>query len=355
MHSLVYVFGDDPIAQVQKFWTDNPRFVRRNVRDVYAMLTGRTSSRLSGTEDSLQQLPDAEILAFIRAAINEDRGPLVIVDRYDISKSQHQMFLDAGVYCIISFDENGRIEIVETVATEDMRTDWFVVGGRWRHYLQMRPDCSLGVTDDELESWECDQACNRAFNIQLNTVTAAVEKGSDKSGFFQPIQVESKYPTSKGRDQLPKKWIDHEKMLDGGEAIARKLIELRQIKKDKNIEDFSSIFDKAKHYSKAQEQYTKLYGDQDLPEDFPICTGWDLYFKTLDVLGRDKFIDFWRLRSFCPSAYVRDGQWVDLDWFFLGVEKQEENKKHLNKMQEFFELYKNLQEDTLVTVMDCHM
>lgn len=342
MHQLVYVFGENPIDQISEFLCDNIKLTKRSPQYVLENLLGVKD--FGDQSSSFEKFSDAQILKLIRSYLNKHDRPIVVVQD-DITQDEYYQYLDMGVGCFITFDLDGNLSIVQTILRENMRTDWFVVGGRWRFYLRQKPGTVQPVSELEIDQYRAALAMDRIYS------TIAI---TGKRPETEVVCDDESYPVEKGRDQLSKKNIDVKGMLARGEKTGKLLVELSKIKKERDLPDFHVFTKNYKDYKASKKDYRELYAIPIPEDDFPDGASFDHYFAILDKIPEETFIRLMSLSEFCPSAYVFNGQWVDVERLFLPTQSVEATVKYVEDMENFLKFFESLPGDTLVTVVDCH-
>lgn len=189
--------------------------------------------------------------------------------------------------------------------------DWWVIGGRWAGFFKMKPD-------------------------------GEGEAGS--AGFFGT-------PAKDGYvDVVRKKDIDFEGMLKESEdKAANDYDKVYNVIKDTPVaESWESVRERIKPIEDAREYYhnqerVKAYRELD------VWGSVDEY-----QVDRDVYIQREKNRTFATYAIVKDGKWYakgDMGWWAVSTNEVDQNDWN-QKVMEFIE---SVDDETLFTLVDCHI
>lgn len=175
--------------------------------------------------------------------------------------------------------------------------DWYVVGGRWSSWLQAK----TGAKADSLRKGEVDFAGMR-------------KESADKAA----VQYDKAFAARNGQD-----WITWDHMRDvlhkdDINAARTAYNEQPALKALRAVKDFEFLW-----------------------------TGYDEFLQP-----RDQFIQHAHDSSVTPFAVLLNGAWHErgsMGWW--GADEQDANARN----RKVTELLDNLSDDTLITVVDCHI
>jgi hypothetical protein len=193
--------------------------------------------------------------------------------------------------------------------------DWYQIGGRWSGFFQLKPDTNgkLGersLLDDRPDerAGKADQALKRDIDFDLLKHESRYEAIKTYDLFEEFV---AKYPSFKG-------WS--------------------------HFRDSMEI-DEARAAYRNQSGYTEL---NNLFGFTMACM-----FDKLSI-GREKYIKQQEASAFVTFAVIKDGKWYergDMGWW--GCVSDEKDKDVWN--EEFMNLIESVPDDTLLSVVDCHI
>lgn len=229
-------------------------------------------------------------------------------------------------------DENGEVLKVINRTNPNRKWDWYVVGGRWAgmlpikpeyqsKYIGNRPNFSWGWSDgdkkDVIESLNQDIALKG--HVDFDYIKNKAQLKAEETYDFVYDNVISK--EEKGRA-----WKD--------------------IYDDTTIENHD---EKIKLYN--NQPIVKLFEEVDRKSDL-ISTFYD---KVEDFyISRDEYVTN-KVNSAIPTfALVMDGKWYEkgeMGWWGMSDDKMTQNEWN----REFMKLLESVGDNTLLTVVDCHI
>lgn len=176
----------------------------------------------------------------------------------------------------------------------------------------------------------------------------AAAKGSTGSpGLMTPSAKEGYYDRIRIKD-IDFEGIEKEAIQDANKVYDK----IESILKGRKYPSWTEI--REKHGEKidaAREEYRnhEVVKDFDKAKFFIWGDFYDEY-----AASREEYVEKRRVGAIVPFAFVKDGQWVEkgeMGWF--GMTSNEKEQNDWNK--EFYDMIKSLPEDTLLTVVDCHI
>lgn len=225
-------------------------------------------------------------------------------------------------------DENGEVSKVIDRTNPNKEWDWYVVGGRWRGLFPLKEGAALKAEDlGEPGTGETVLGPNRTKEHLQNRKVDHIRKGDVD---FERARDEAAEQANKQFDVWEECFTKHGK--------PRSWTEIRE-ENENNIE-------------KARE----LYHEQ------PCIAAWqktdDYYPFTNPVeeygFDREAHVQRWRNRALVPFAVVKDGKWHEkgsMGWW--GIVSDERDQEEWNT--EVQRLYDDLPDDTMLTLIDCHI
>lgn len=195
--------------------------------------------------------------------------------------------------------------------------DWYLVGGRWTGYFKVKEGCTVYKTGEP------------------GLLTAPAEIGYADSLLKKDIDFE--YMRTKSKEKAIKEYTDI--MLLVGDSIKSfipwNIVRYEMFKNDVNAARTFYHSQEAKKLLSTDEIYTWY----DV-EDF-LCTLEEYVQNAIDS-------------SISTFAVIKDGQWYErgkMGWW--GMVTDEKNRPKWNK--EFSKLLDSISDDTLLTIVDCHI
>lgn len=269
----------------------------------------------TGTDDEYVQ--DLDVTAEIRVEYAQHDSPeamtfLEYLTEYEERKivpyGEEPDLEDEHKYGYVLVDADGNVERVIWRSNPDAKWDWWVIGGRWRGYFLAKPGVDVVVGD--LSSHE------RVFG----------ERPTDRWA----------------TDQIRKGDIDFEEM-------ARRA----RTKAESSYDEFL----------KAGANHSWIYGVRMKPEaqarlleinDFETrresarALGFDAYES------REEYVERRVASNLVPFAVVKDGKWYEkgeMGWW--GMARNEMGDDEWNAR--VLEMIEGLDDDTVITAVDCHI
>jgi hypothetical protein len=197
----------------------------------------------------------------------------------------------------LQYDEDGNVTKVYDHTNPNKKWDWYVVGGRWSGHLLSK------------DGYDVDQLMKKDLDIEGMRAVAAKNAAEtyDKASTLMNGKM-TWAPWDMVREELFKNDIDG----------ARKFY---------------------------NEQLTPLKAD----DTFGFFFDCDEF-----LVGREAYIEAAKDKAIVLYSYVKDGEWHqrgEMGWF--GMSHDEVDRRDWNK--EFTDMIMALPDDTLLTVVDCHI
>ena len=228
-------------------------------------------------------------------------GPLLTPDL----EGKHQ-------FGYIRLNEDGEVDKIIRRTNPDKKWDWYVIGGRWTGFLKLKAG-AIG-----------------------NTGSPGLMTEAAPSGYA---------------DQTTKGSVDWQGMRDAaGTKAAARWDEVRKASPDL-WESWDDVRDKRfpGDIEKARDYYHKQPGREALRDHK------DLVWTEDDVLvSRDQYIQTARDKACATYAVLADGKWMgrgEMGWFGFSDDKEDEAVWY----KKVAEMIDSLPDDTMLTVVDCHI
>lgn len=225
-------------------------------------------------------------------------------------------------YGYVIVDEHGAGLKVIDRTNPNAKWDWYVVGGRWTGFFKVK---------------EQALAAGR-FNVgRPGIMTEAPEEGY--------------------ADQCLKGDIDFEFMREKARREAVEKANAYYSWRDKfpDFESWERVRDRIG--TDKIDEARKFYHDQPGRKELDEACGstwfgpdWPEIFKD----GQEKYIERQMASSFATFAVLKDGEWYErgsMGWWGCVSDEKDQDAWH----QQIYDLIKDLPDDTLLTVVDCHI
>lgn len=288
-------------------------------------------------------------------------------------------------------DENGEIIKIVRRTNPNAKWDWYSVGGRWTGFFKLKPVNLLDTTKvyDAFMGFSAAEMKN--FVEMAKEDVSRFEKVADKYGAPTSGLLKTKvkelteqesqvvYPEhSVGRpglmtepaelgyaDSARKRDIDFEEMM--GEAAAR-----AEVRYDKAMEIFGHLpeqeswdafRDRLLAEGKEIDNIRKIYQEQ------PRCVAareWGKENRDNEMFGffgpspddflctKEQYVKRAKVERVNTYAILKDGQWFaqgEMGWFGFSNDSVSKDQWH----DQFLKALDELSDDTLLTVVDCHI
>ena len=237
-------------------------------------------------------------------------------------------------YCLQ--DENGEITNVVDRTNPNRKWDWYSVGGRWTGFFKMKPQAvgvlgkgsALSAFDPDYEPPTADRA-DIAVKGDIDVDGMRDEAGASAGERFDDFtKIVAGLPA-------PMSWPEIQAQNTTGYN-----------EKGEPVVDYEAAR-KAYH---AQPMVAALRSERarEINKD---SIWWDLddFYMT-----REAYVQRARNNAFSTFAVIKDGQWYErgeMGWW--GMVSDEKNRDEWN--QQFTTLIDSLPEETVLTVVDCHI
>lgn len=192
--------------------------------------------------------------------------------------------------------------------------DWYQVGGRWTGFFKGKK------------------------NVKGSTGNPGLMTSAAKKGYFDQIRIKD----------IDFEGIEKEAIESANETYDK----IEKILKGRVYPSWKEIREKhGEDINAAREEYR----NHEVVKDFDNAKFfiWGDFYEEY-AASREEYVEKCRVRAIVPFAFIKDGEWVEkgqMGWF--GMASNEKEQGDWNK--EFYEMIKSLPEDTLLTVVDCHI
>lgn len=225
--------------------------------------------------------------------------------------------VDAGWDRLKEFDH----EVVEVVrrTNPNAKWDWYVIGGRWTGYFLLKHGAE-GVV------------------------------GVGKPGLFTE-------PAGPGRADVVRKGdVDFATMGAAAGAEAGLFWDkAHAIINGRPFYTWAQLVEKHGDIADVRDAFWNQEVVRDLRQSGDPELGWIFADTIADLaLSREDYVKLAEMRAIVPFAYVKDGKWHErgeMGWFGVSTNEMDESEW----CRQFMEMIDSLPDDTLLTIVDCHI
>ncbi len=255
------------------------------------------------------EVPSSEVMTFLEYIIYNYGGEDAVLKPDEEPGENHK-------YSRIELDENGEVARYIDRTNPNKKWDWYVVGGRWTGFFPLKPEAGVHAVGKP-GLMTAPAAPGTADQVRLGDVDFDKARGEASAEAHKNFDKWEAEFTDRGK---PESWSSFRKRVDAGELTI----------------------------DEAREKYrthpAKLAMDA-------ICWGCPVDAYGFD---RDAYVEKCRHSALVPYAIVKDGKWHqkgEMGWF--GMSSDEKDQGEWN--EEVFRLFNDLPDDTLLTIVDCHI
>lgn len=329
-HFTVLVIGDDVEGQLAPY-DENMR-----VEAYKDYLKPHTIERMNESWKRRDEQPDAE-LSFGEFLEGKERLPPLSVDHIpDPSPEELLEWLPEAWGGEYGMDEQGLYQL--TTYNPKSKWDWWEVGGRWRGYFKLKAEAmdsaeTLAVMGrpgvfDNPPRYDADTTLKRYIDIEGMRDDAG-QKAGEKWDRAQALIAH--LPEALSWNQVLAKHTP-----EGGEP---------------DVEEARREYHAQPRVEALKEHDGKCF-EEKRHED--CLLGWNGGVEEYQVT-RKSFVQDARDNAISTYAYVKDGEWYakgEMGWWGISSDTEKDRRRFV---REFNELLDGLPDDTLLTIVDCHI
>lgn len=251
------------------------------------------------------EVPSSEAMTFLEYIIYNYGGEDAVLKPDEEPGENHK-------YSRIELDENGEVARYIDRTNPNKKWDWYVVGGRWTGFFPLKPDAGVHAVG------------------RPGLMTAPAEPGT--------------------ADQVRLGDVDFDKARGEASAEAHKNFDKWEAAFTEHGKPIPWSYFREKSEERGRDEARAEYNAQPAIKEMK---GWGC---PVDAYGfdRDVYIEKCRHGTLVPYAIVKDGKWHqkgEMGWF--GMSRDEKDQGEWN--EEVFRLFNDLPDDTLLTIVDCHI
>lgn len=309
-HFLVMVIGNDPEKQLAPYH----EFECTGQDDQYVQDIDETESLRTEYEEYKKEKAE-------RVLVNaEEEKEMSFYDYvtdyhgYNVVKFGKKPNKKSHKYRYALVNEAGEITKVVRRTNQNAKWDWYQLGGRYTGRLILKEGKEGTYGEPSLlinRPAGIDQAMKGDIDLETMRIDAAEDAGKQYDIF------------AKATEGLP--WP----------------------------ESWESV--RERYGDKRMEEARAFYGEQPLVKAMRKCR--DIYpLSSPEDYGQDRSVYIQRMVNKCgvPFAFVKDGKWHErgeMGWFALVRDEKDENVWN----QEFWKMFNALPDNTLISMIDCHI
>lgn len=330
-HFTVLVIGDDVEGQLAPY---NEEIQVEPYKDY---LSETTIERMKEAWKRRDEEPDAP-LSFGEMLEGKDRLPPLSVDHIpDPSMEELLEWVPEAWGGEYGIDEKGMYQL--TRYNPKSKWDWYQIGGRWRGYFKLKEEAMdsaetlavvgpPGAIFDNPPRYDADHTLKRYIDIDGMRDDAG-KKAGEKWDLAQTLIAH--LPEALSWKQVLAKHTDDEGKTDIEEAR-------REYHAQPRVE--------------AMKEHDAQCGREERWDK--VLLGWDGGVEEYQVT-RESFVQDARDDAISTYAYVKDGEWYapgEMGWWGISTDNEKDKRRFV---REFNQLLDELPDDTLLTVVDCHI
>lgn len=212
----------------------------------------------------------------------------------------------------------------------DSKWDWYTVGGRWRGYFMLKEDAN-------------------PFEAAVGASGAFDNSPRYEADFCTRGMVDAEAMRAKAGDAAGERW-DRAQAIFAGTPEPDTWEEVRERHPD-NVDAAREEYAAQERVLKVREHDTECRKDDRWDE---ALLGWDGGVEEFAV-SREEFVQRARDHAITPYAYLMDGQWYapgNMGWWGMSSDTEEDSRRFA---REFNEMFDKLPDDTVLTLVDCHI
>lgn len=214
--------------------------------------------------------------------------------------------------------------------------DWYETGGRWSNFLKLKPDLDVQNEIPDFNGLRGDSAKIKEIDIK----GMIKEKENSASVHYDRILKVFKGNIPKVNNS----WISivQEENKKGGK--------FNRERAEKSYNSQSGVVDLLEFKKTVTKEKLMEHGFSENEAVF----FWHNFNISDFQIPKNKYVERAGLNTFSTYAILKDGCWVEqskMEWFGLSDNKVSEHDWAIKTQ----ELLKSLPEDTLVTIIDCHI
>lgn len=319
-HFAVLVIGDDVEAQLQPYH----EYECTGVKDEFVEFVDETAEVLAGWKTDTAncvRLPEGEIVScYSEEAREYERNNNDALEQIEVPVKEHYADIKEYAEEYHGFEAGGTPDTFGRWTNPDAKWDWWLVGGRWTGFFKVKEGAAhqvgeVGLMTEPAEDGWGDQLRKKDVDID-GMRDVARNHASEQYDQFKAVTAGYELPPFNSWDEVREATDDIEK----ARAIYTENPFVKAIK-DANIGPW---FDCALTH-------------------FCVRTG-----------GRDAYIQKAVDNCATTFAVVKDGEWYergDMGWWGMVADEKEDDEWG----REFSKLIDGVPDDTLLTVVDCHI
>lgn len=211
--------------------------------------------------------------------------------------------------------------------------DWHTVGGRWTGYFKL--------TQAALDNVETEAALGRpgTFGNEPTHDADVVRRGD----------VDAEAMRATRGDAAGSRWDRAHALFEGLEEA-----DSWQAVRERNGENHEAA--RNEYHEQPRVMAAREHDEQARKEERheDVLLGWSDGVEEFQV-SREQYVQQARDHAICPYAYLHEGVWFapgEMGWWGMSTDTEEDSARFA---REFNELFDSLPDDTVLTLVDCHI
>lgn len=194
--------------------------------------------------------------------------------------------------------------------------DWYSVGGRWTGFFKLKPGATGEVGDPGLMTDEAPEGFAdivRKKDIDIDFMKNEKEKSASEA-YDKAMEILKDLPVHRSFEEL------YEENPETARDVYHSQPRLIAWKNDRNVNDYFGFFTS--------------------PDDF--------------LVTKEQYVNTKKNSTIVPYAFVKDGVWYEkgkMGWFGMSDDKMTQDEWN----EQFHTMFNELPDDTLLTLVDCHI
>lgn len=230
---------------------------------------------------------------------------------------------EKGIYRLSTYNPNSK-------------WDWYVVGGRWAGYFKTKDGAGVKGMPG-LMGAEAGGDADIVLKGNVDVEAMRADYGEKAAARYDlAAQILEGLPVAKSWEKVCE---------ETSEAIAA-------LGDDPDRDAVQQAWSVARRDYAAQPAVKAFH--ERLKDKIDIL-GWDADPGDYQSMTREEYVQAWRDRAIATYAYVKDGEWFapgEMGWFGMSSEGEDAKEEFIKRFNEMFDA---LPDDTLLTLVDCHI
>lgn len=295
-HFTVMVIGNNPEEQLLPFH----EFECTGLNNEYIQEIDETKTKIKEYEKYKEE--------------NQTFEEYLLDEGYNFAKDYPELDIEENhKYSYFYKTADGEIKVVRRT-NPNAKWDWYLLGGRWSGYFKLKKYKNGIVGEPGLMTPPA----------KVGYADQAYKKDIDWGGMMQEATEKAEIKYNK----------------------AHSIINGREFYLWDHVRDNMNL---------SIDEAGEFYNNQEVVKDFKKSDEFYFREKADDfIISKEKYLDNAGKEVICPFALILDGKWYErgeMGWWGCVFNGKEQDKWN----DEFFKLFNEISEDTLISMFDCHI